>query len=87
MMIIPQNYHEGNPAQRTIHQTRVDFINGTVTNTTSFGSTPPTCQYNLALTEPKTESFIGEVYISKYPYHPDASFVGDPGDAIAPGFA
>ena len=61
MQIIPQNYHNENPAQRIIQQRRVDYINGTVTNQTDFGSVAPTCEYNLALTAPNQQSYIGEM--------------------------
>lgn len=86
MVITPQNYFTENPVQRTVHQTRVNYVNGSVTDALSFGVSPPTCQMDLSLAAPKTESFVGEVYISKFPYHPDAQMIGDPADAIAAGF-
>lgn len=87
MIITPQNYLLGDPSRGTIHQTRINYVNGSVTNALTFGSKPPTCTVDLSITAPNIDSFVGEIYVSKFPYHPDAIMIGDPGDAIAPGFA
>ena len=87
MIITPQNYLLGDPSRSTIHQARINYVNGTVTSALTFGAQQPTCEINLSITAPNTESFIGEVYINKYPYHPNAALIGDPGDADIQGFA
>ena len=85
MIIAPQNYLLGDPSRGTIHQTRINFINGSVTDALTFGTKQPTCALDLSLTAPNLQSFVGEVYISKFPYHPDAQTIGNPGDGILVG--
>ena len=85
MLLAPQNYLVSDPSRRTIHQTRINFINGTVTNALTFGAKQPTCAVDLAVTAPNLQSYIGEVYFSKYPNHPDAQMLGNPGDGALAG--
>ena len=80
MIIAPQNYLLGDPSRSTIHQTRINVINGSVTNALTFGAKQPTCSLDLSVTAPNLQSFIGEVYTEKYPYEPDAQMLGNPGD-------
>jgi len=84
MVIRPQNYLPGDPSRGTIHQTRINAINGTFTDALTFGAKPLTCSLDLSVTNPNLQSFIGEVYISKYPYEPDAQQVGDIGAGTIP---
>ena len=79
MIISPQNYVDGDPSRSTIHQARINVVNGSVTNALTFGANQPTCAVDLSTTAPNLQSFIGEVYISKYPYEPDAQEVGNLG--------
>ena len=79
MIIAPQNYLLGDPSRGTIHQTRINVINGTVTDAVTFGVKPPTCSVDLSITNPNTQSFIGEIYFPKYPYHPDMQEIGNIG--------
>ena len=85
MIIAPQNYLLGDPSRRTMHQTRINFINGTVTNALTFGAKPPACAVDLSTTAPNLQSFVGEVYFSKYPNLPDEQTIGDPGDGALAG--
>ena len=85
MIIAPQNYLLGDPSRGTIHQTRINFINGSVTDALAFGAKQPTCSLDLSLTAPNLQSFVGEAYISKYPYFPDAQMIGNPGDGNVAG--
>ncbi|KAL8725316.1 MAG: hypothetical protein Q9181_006455 [Wetmoreana brouardii] len=80
MIIAPQNYLLGDPSRSTIHQTRINFVNGSVTDALTFGAKQPTCSVDLSVTAPNLKSFVGEVYIEKYPYHPDAQLVANPGE-------
>ena len=79
MIIAPQNYVLGDPSRSTIHQARINAVNGTVTNALTFGVKNPTCSVDLSTTDPNLSSFVAEVYISKYPYEPDAQQIGDVG--------
>ena len=85
MIIAPQNYLLGDPSRSTIHQTRINFINGSVTDALSFGVKQPTCDVDLSTTAPNLKTFVGEAYITKYPYHPDAQMIGNPGDGLEVG--
>ena len=86
MIIAPQNYLLGDPSRGTIHQTRINAINGSVTSALTFGAKQPTCSLDLSVTAPNLQSFVGEAYISKYPYSPDAQeLVGNPGDGSVGG--
>ena len=86
MIIAPQNYLLGDPSRGTIHQTRINAINGSVTTALTFGAKQPTCSLDLSVTAPDLQSFVGEAYISKYPYSPDAQeLVGNPGDGSVGG--
>ena len=87
MIITPQNYLLGDPSRSTIHQARINYVNGTVTSALTFGAKPPMCEIDLSITAPNTKTFVGEVYIEKYPYHPDAAMIGNPGDADIQGIA
>lgn len=79
MIIAPQNYFVGDQSRNTIHQTRINVVNGTVTNALTFGAKQPTCSIDLSVTAPNLQSFIGEVFISKYPYEPNAQELGSVG--------
>ena len=87
MIITPQNYLLGDPSRSTIHQARINYVNGTATSALTFGANPPTCEIDLSVTAPNTESFVGEVFINKFPYHPDVIMMGNPGDALVEGVA
>ena len=82
MILTPQNYLLGDPSRGTIHQTRINAINGSVTDALSFGAKQPTCSLDLSVTAPNLKSFVGEVYIEKYPYEPDAQMLGNPGQGL-----
>ena len=82
MIMTPQNYLLGDPSRGTIHQTRINAIKGSVTDALTFGVKQPTCSLDLSLTAPNLQSFIGEVYIGKYPYHPDSQMIGNPGEGL-----
>ena len=79
MIIAPSNFFDGDPSRSTIHQTRINVINGTVTDALTFGATQPSGSIDWSCTAPNLQSFIGEEYISKYPYEPDAQQVGNLG--------
>jgi len=79
MIISPQNFLLGDPSRGTIHQTRINVVNGTVTDALTFGAKQPTCSIDLSVTAPNLQSFVGEVYTPKYPYVPDAQEVGNIG--------
>ncbi|KAL9609939.1 MAG: hypothetical protein Q9167_005335 [Letrouitia subvulpina] len=85
MIIAPQNYLLGDPSRSTIHQTRINFVKGAVTDALTFGTKQPTCALDLSVTKPNLETFVGEVYTSKYPYHPDAQMLGNPGEGLETG--
>ncbi|KAL8952143.1 MAG: hypothetical protein Q9222_001920 [Ikaeria aurantiellina] len=82
MIVAPQNYLLGDPSRGTIHQTRINVVNGSVTDALTFGVKNPTCSIDLSDTAPDVESFIGEVYVEKYPYLPDAQMLGNPGAGL-----
>lgn len=82
MIIAPQNYLLGDPSRSTIHQTRINVVNGAVTDALTFGVKQPTCSLDLSVTAPNLQSFVGEIYESKYPYHPNAQMLGNPGDGL-----
>lgn len=85
MIIAPQNYLLGDPSRSTIHQTRINVINGSVTSALTFGAEQPTCALDLSVTARNLESFVGEVYTSKYPYLPDAQQIGNIGAGLDAG--
>jgi len=85
MVIAPQNYLPGDPSRSTIHQTRINFVNGSVTSALDFGVKQPSCSIDMSVTAPNLQSFVGEAYVPKYPYLPDSQYVGNPGDAALPG--
>jgi primary-amine oxidase len=82
MIVAPQNYLLGDASRGTIHQARINFINGTVTDALTFGTKQPTCSLDMSVTAPNLETFVGEVYIEKYPYLPDAQMIGNPGAGL-----
>ena len=77
MIVAPVNYLPGDPSRGTIHQTRINVVNGSVTNALTFGSKQPSGSVDLSCTAPNLQTFIGEEYIFKYPYEPDAQQVGN----------
>ena len=79
MIISPSNFLNGDPSRGTIHQTRINVVNGTVTDALTFGAKQPSGSVDLSCTAPNLRSFIGEEYIRKYPYEPDAQQVGNLG--------
>ena len=81
MIIAPQNALYGDPSRSTIHQVRINAVNGSVTNALTFGVKQDNCSLDLSTTGPDLTDWTGEVYISKYPFHPDSQQVGNPGDA------
>ncbi|KAG8532817.1 uncharacterized protein KY384_002695 [Bacidia gigantensis] len=83
-IVAPQNYLLSDPSRGTIHQTRINVINGSVTDALTFGAKQPTCALDLSQTAPDTQTFIGEVYINKFPYHSDAQMIGNPFDGLEP---
>ena len=86
VILTPSNYNDNGDASRaTIHQTRINVINGTVIDALTFGTRQPTCSLDLSVTSPNLQSFVGEVYVPKYPYHPDEVMVGDLGAGIGLG--
>lgn len=85
MIIAPQNYLLGDPSRSTIHQTRINVINGSVTDALTFGAKQPTCSVDLSVTAPNLQSFVGEVYVSKFPYLPNSQQLGNPGDGLESG--
>ena len=85
MIIAPSNFLNGDPTRGTIHQTRINVFNGTVTNALTFGATQPSGSIDLSCTAPNLQTFIGEEYISKYPYEPNAQQVGDLGAGTGDG--
>ena len=91
MILAPQNYLPGDPSRGTIHQTRINSINGSVTEVTKFGSgastgtdTGGTGKGN-GYCAPDLTNWVGEVYIAKYPYLPDAQLVGSIGAGVEAG--
>ncbi len=89
MIIAPQNFLLGDPTRGTIHQVRIDVVNGSVTDALTFGTKQPTCSVDLSVTAPNLQTWVGEAFISKYPYEPDAQQVGDVGagtDAASGGY-
>ena len=82
MIIAPQNYLTSDPSRGTIQQARINVVNGTVTDALTFGSKQPTCNLNLGVTAPNLQTFVGEDYISKYPYEPNAQEVGNIGGGL-----
>ena len=62
MIIAPQNYLLGDPSRGPVHQTRINFINGSVTNAPTLGVKQPTCSLDLSLTAPNLQTFMGEAY-------------------------
>lgn len=85
MTISPQNYLLGDASRGTIHQTRVNVMDGAVTGALTFGVTQPTCSLDMSITAPNLQSFVGEVYIDKYIYFPGMKMIGDPGFGIQAG--
>jgi len=85
MIIAPSNFLNGDPSRGTIHQTRINVVNGTVTNALTFGAKQPSGSIDLSCTAPNLQTFIGEEYISKYPYEPDAQQVGNLGAGTGDG--
>ena len=85
MILAPQNYLLGDPSRSTIHQARINFINGSVTDALTFGVKQPTCSLDLGVTAPNLESFVGEIYVAKFPYQPNAQMIGNPGDGLVAG--
>ena len=85
MVISPQNFNTGDESRRTIHGVRINAVNGSVTDSVTFGAKSPTCSLDLSVTAPNIQTWVGEVYTPKYPYHPDAQQIGNPGDGSAQG--
>ncbi|KAI4098821.1 MAG: hypothetical protein L6R37_006275 [Teloschistes peruensis] len=79
MIIAPQNALVGDPSRSTIHQTRLNLVNGSVADALTFGSKQPTCSFDMGRTRPRLEEWTGEVYEVKYPYEPDAQMIANPG--------
>lgn len=82
MILSPQNYLLGDPSRSTIHQTRINVVGGTVTDALTFGVKQPTCAIDMAVTAPELRSWVGEVWVEKFPYVPDAQMVGNPGEGL-----
>ena len=82
MVLAPQNFLDGDPSRRTIHQARINYVNGSVTDAVTFGTKQPTCSVPLSVTAPDLKDYKGEIYIDKFPYHPDAQQIGNPGEPI-----
>ena len=99
MILAPQNYLLGDPSRGTIHQTRINSINGSVTEVTKFGSgvggvgggngngagTGDGQKEGNGYCNPDLTTWVGEVYIAKYPYLPDAQLVGSIGAGVEAG--
>lgn len=78
-VLTPQNYILGDPSRASIHQVRIDFINGSVTDTHLFGQNLPTCELDMTQTHGQVTSWVGEVITSKYPFDPSVQDLGNPG--------
>ena len=80
MIIAPQNAWYGDPSRSTIHQVRINAVNGSVTNAITFGANQDTCSLDLSVTKPDLTDWVGEIYTSKFPFTPDSQQIGNPGD-------
>ena len=78
MVIRPQNYLPRDPSRNTIHQVRVNFNSGVVTELETFGTVKPTCSFKISDTFFNVSSFQGEVIIPKYPYEPNEYYITNP---------
>ncbi|KAF2233127.1 amine oxidase catalytic domain-containing protein [Viridothelium virens] len=81
MLIIPQNYIDYNPSKATIHNVRVNFNNGVVTDIDTFGTVVPQCQLDFGSVAANLSGYTGEIITPKYPYDPSAAQVANPGAA------
>ncbi|KAL9582819.1 MAG: hypothetical protein Q9212_003073 [Teloschistes hypoglaucus] len=79
IILAPQNALHGDPSRSTIHQTRLNLVNGTVAEAVTFGSKSPKCSFDLGRTRPRLEEWTAEVYEVKYPYEGDAQMIANPG--------
>ncbi|OCL04443.1 amine oxidase catalytic domain-containing protein [Glonium stellatum] len=79
MVIRPQNYLPRDPSRNTIHQVRVNFNNGAVTELENFGAVKPTCSFDMSDVFFNISSFDGEVIIPEYPYEPNEYYITNPG--------
>jgi primary-amine oxidase len=80
MAIAPVNYFAGDVSRSTIHGVRVNFDDKSqIIDRITFGTTQPTCAYDMVEVAPNLSSFIGEITIPKFPWDPSGSLQTNPG--------